>query len=106
MDIGANSVVWLASNKFTGEKVALRQIPKDFGTASDLELNEMSFYETVFNHTGMLDTTPQSNKNLQDFEGLNYIVKLNEKIEDDKDSWFSYPIGRKSLSEWMFSKKM
>lgn len=27
MDIGKNSIVWLASNRFTGEKVALRQIP-------------------------------------------------------------------------------
>mgnify|MGYP000338921436 FL=1 len=27
MDIGPNSIVWLASNRFTGEKVALRQIP-------------------------------------------------------------------------------
>ena len=55
MDIGKNSIVWLASNKFTGEKVALRQIPS---YEEPLAKNEMFFYTAVFNHTGMLDTVP------------------------------------------------
>jgi hypothetical protein len=41
MDIGPNSIVWLASNRFSGEKVALRQIPS---YEEPMAENEMKFY--------------------------------------------------------------
>lgn len=61
MDIGPNSLVWLASNRFTREKVALRQIPS---YEEPMAKNEIKFYETVFNHSGVLDLSPQQNSKL------------------------------------------
>ena len=39
-------------------------------------------------------------------EGIYNIVTLHEKIEDPKDVWFSYKIGKKPLSEWLFQVKL
>jgi serine/threonine protein kinase len=103
MDIGPHSIVWLASNKFTNEKLALRQIPSI--ESRPLAKNEMTFYSAVFNHTGMFDTVPPSNPKLANMEGIKHIVRLHERIEDSRDLWFSYKMGRKPLSEWLFSIK-
>ena len=67
MDIGPNSIVWLASNRFTGEKVALRQIPS---YEEPLAENEMNFHSTVFNHTGVLDLNPKCNQKLSQMIGV------------------------------------
>ena len=99
MDMGTNSIVWLASNRFTGEKVALRQLPS---LENPLAKNEMLFYSKVFNHTGMLDLKPTSNPKLTQLPGIPHIIQLHEKIDDSKDIGFSYELGKKPLSEWLF----
>lgn len=102
MDIGPNSVVWLASNRFTGEKVALRQIPS---YEEPLAENEMKFHSLIFNHSGMLDLNPSCNPKLSQMIGVQNIVRLHEKINESKDVWFSYNLGKKPLSEYMFQLK-
>ena len=62
----------------------------------------MTFYEEVFNHNGVLDLNPRLNQKLAQMQGLSNIVRLHEKINDSKDIWFSYELGRKPLSEYLF----
>lgn len=37
--------------------------------------------------------------------GIKHIIRLNEKIEDKKDIWLSYELGKRALSEWLCSKQ-
>ena len=37
--------------------------------------------------------------------GVQNIVRLHEKINESKDVWFSYNLGKKPLSEYMFQLK-
>ena len=53
----------------------------------------------------MLDLNPSCNPKLSQMIGVQNIVRLQEKINESKDVWFSYNLGKKPLSEYMFQLK-
>jgi hypothetical protein len=91
--------------------VALKQIPKYLGVYSGLggaarAKDELSFYQSVFNHTLKSDTLSKPSRKIATMPGIKHIIRLNEKIEDDEDIWLSYELGKRALSEWLCSKKL
>lgn len=101
--------MWLAESPL-GKQVALKQIPKDLGVYSGLDgeeraKSEIDFYKLVFNHSLKQDVISRPTRKIAAMPGIKHIIRLNEKIEDQKDIWLSFELGKRALSEWLCSKQ-
>ena len=87
-------MVWLAKDKETGEKVALKQFPKTNSSTIDPSAqNEI--------HIGQKISDCES----EGFPGLANIAALLNVVEDNKDIWLVYEVGASALGSLLFNVK-
>lgn len=96
--------MWLAKCIATGEKVALKQFPKQNGSKG---LDSTAHSEVIFGRMLFPRMLGKITYGLEPdyFPGIKSIARLLDEIEETKDFWLVYEVGSACLNKHLFDVK-
>lgn len=97
--------MWLARSLATGEKVALKQFPRQNKALDPTAQSEVIFGRMIFPRMQGTGGKVAYGLETEYFPGIKHISKLLDEIEDSKDYWLVYEVGAQSLGKQLFDVK-